>query len=159
MKWEDISLERAEWRIPETKNGESQLVPLVPSAVEILKAIKEENDSGLYSEYVFPSKSKSGHYADPKRAWKRILERATIEIWKEDKRLDSLIEEVEEKLKDKQVYNEFNEIKKEAQKQDFKLPKGITDLRLHDLRRTLGSYQASLGANSFIIGKSLGHKS
>lgn len=36
---------------------------------------------------------------------------------------------------------------------------GIEDLRIHDLRRTLGSYQAITGANSFVIGKSLGHKS
>ena len=35
----------------------------------------------------------------------------------------------------------------------------IEDLRIHDLRRTLGSWQAATGANSFIIGKSLGHKS
>jgi len=36
---------------------------------------------------------------------------------------------------------------------------GICDLRVHDLRRTLGSWQAAAGANSYIIGKSLGHKS
>jgi integrase len=35
---------------------------------------------------------------------------------------------------------------------------GIKDLRLHDLRRTLGSWQAATGANSYIIGRSLGHK-
>ena len=35
---------------------------------------------------------------------------------------------------------------------------GIKDLRLHDLRRTLGSWQAATGANSFMIGLSLGHK-
>jgi len=35
---------------------------------------------------------------------------------------------------------------------------GIKDLRLHDLRRTLGSYQAAAGASLAIIGKSLGHK-
>lgn len=35
----------------------------------------------------------------------------------------------------------------------------IADLRIHDLRRTLGSWQAALGANSYIIGKSLGHTS
>ncbi len=34
----------------------------------------------------------------------------------------------------------------------------INDLRIHDLRRTLGSWQAATGANSYIIGKSLGHK-
>ena len=36
---------------------------------------------------------------------------------------------------------------------------GIKDLRLHDLRRTLGSWQAATGANSYMIGHSLGHKS
>jgi integrase len=35
----------------------------------------------------------------------------------------------------------------------------IQDLRLHDLRRTLGSWQAATGASLPIIGKSLGHKS
>jgi integrase len=33
------------------------------------------------------------------------------------------------------------------------------DVRQHDLRRTLGSYQAAGGTSLGIIGKSLGHKS
>jgi integrase len=35
----------------------------------------------------------------------------------------------------------------------------LHDLRLHDLRRTLGSWQALQGTSTAIIGKSLGHKS
>jgi integrase len=35
----------------------------------------------------------------------------------------------------------------------------ITDLRLHDLRRTLGSWQARTGASLVVIGKSLNHRS
>ncbi len=35
---------------------------------------------------------------------------------------------------------------------------GISDLRIHDLRRTLGSWQAKTGASLSIIGKSLNHK-
>lgn len=35
----------------------------------------------------------------------------------------------------------------------------IKDLRIHDLRRTLGSWMAHTGANQFVIGKSLNHKS
>ncbi len=35
----------------------------------------------------------------------------------------------------------------------------IENLRLHDLRRTLGSYQAIAGSSLNVIGKSLGHKS
>lgn len=36
---------------------------------------------------------------------------------------------------------------------------GIEDLRIHDLRRTLGSWQARTGTSLAIIGKSLNHKS
>lgn len=36
---------------------------------------------------------------------------------------------------------------------------GLSNLRIHDLRRTMGSWQAATGATTAIIGKSLGHKS
>lgn len=36
---------------------------------------------------------------------------------------------------------------------------GIEDLRLHDLRRTLGSWMIDTGASLAVIGKTLGHKS
>jgi len=35
----------------------------------------------------------------------------------------------------------------------------ISDLRIHDLRRTVGSYMAIQGVDSKIIGKALGHRS
>jgi integrase len=35
----------------------------------------------------------------------------------------------------------------------------LDDLRLHDLRRSMGSWQAKTGASLIVIGKSLGHKS
>lgn len=108
MRWKDINLKEGTWNIVETKNGNSQLIPLSVDVVAILKSrFKAKKD-----EWVFPSlTSKSGHLESPKNAWKRILKRAELE-----------------------------------------------DLRLHDLRRTLGSWQAATGANSYIIGKSLGHK-
>ena len=34
----------------------------------------------------------------------------------------------------------------------------MTDIRIHDLRRTLGSWQARGGSSLVIIGKSLNHK-
>jgi integrase len=36
---------------------------------------------------------------------------------------------------------------------------GLEDFRLHDIRRTMGSWQARTGASLLVIGKSLGHKS
>lgn len=43
--------------------------------------------------------------------------------------------------------------------QDLLKRADIKNLRLHDLRRTQGSYQAIMGSSLHIIGKSLGHKS
>ncbi len=108
MRWEEVNFDQATWRIPETKNGSSHLVPLPPEAMNILKGRFNAKENG----WVFPSTtSKSGHLEEPKSAWKRILKKASLQ-----------------------------------------------DLRLHDLRRTLGSWQAATGASSYVIGKSLGHK-
>ncbi|MBY0461701.1 MAG: tyrosine-type recombinase/integrase [Alphaproteobacteria bacterium] len=108
MRWQDINFNQATWRIPETKNGSSHLVPLSPEAINLL----QERFKLKENEWVFRSAtSKSGHLEEPKSAWKRILKKAELQ-----------------------------------------------DLRLHDLRRTLGSWQAATGANSYVIGKSLGHK-
>ncbi len=108
MRWKDINVTTATWRIEETKNGDAQSIHLPLQAMEILNARKWQSDS----PFVFSGPGASGHLADPKKAWTRILKEA-----------------------------------------------GIENLRIHDLRRTLGSYQAATGANGYIIGKSLGHRS
>jgi integrase len=53
----------------------------------------------------------------------------------------------------------FEEVQRLAKKAHIDLPIGLMDVRLHDLRRTLGSFQAAAGASQYVIGKSLGHKS
>jgi len=108
MAWKDLDLSSGRWRIPETKAGEPQIVPLHGAALEILKA-RRDTVSGFF---VFPGNGRSGHLEEPKTGWKRILERA-----------------------------------------------GIKDLRIHDLRRTLGSWLATQGESLLLIGKTLGHKS
>ncbi|MGD9637757.1 MAG: tyrosine-type recombinase/integrase [Alphaproteobacteria bacterium] len=110
MRWEEINFNNQNWHIPETKNGESLDVPLVEQAVELLKERYQSIEKD--KTWVFPSKaSASGHFEEPKTAWKSILKKAELE-----------------------------------------------NLRIHDIRRTLGSYQAITGASLPIIGKSLGHK-
>ena len=108
MRWSDINFTTETWRIEDTKNSEALTVHLPKEAVEILTERKWKSES----PWVFEGNGESGHLADPKKAWMRILKEAEIE-----------------------------------------------NLRIHDLRRTLGSYQAATGANGYIIGKSLGHKS
>ena len=112
MRWDEINLVTKEWLIPETKNGEPLRIPLADEAISILKTRKLEMvKNEIRSEWVFPSSGSSGHFVEPKSAWRRVLARAQIK-----------------------------------------------DLRIHDIRRTLGSYQAISGSSLQVIGKSLGHK-
>ncbi|MGZ4978801.1 MAG: tyrosine-type recombinase/integrase [Methylobacter sp.] len=107
MRWDEINLTRAEWRII-TKGNSAQTVTLSPEVITVLT----ERQQTVNSEWVFPGTGKTGHLVEPKKAWKRLLDRA-----------------------------------------------GLSDLRIHDLRRTLGSWQAKTGASLLVIGKSLNHKS
>jgi integrase len=135
MRWEEINWPAATWRIPETKSGESVTVPLSAIGLGILETRK----SSSKCEWVFPGKGATGHLVEPKTTWKRILERAAA-IQKKN-------------------WLEANPAMSEADF-DKEFPNaGFRDLRIHDLRRTLGSWQAATGASLPIIGKSLGHKS
>lgn len=107
MRWEEISFDRSSWRIPDSKNGDPMVLPLVPEVVEVLQA-REPQRSG----WVFPADSASGHLTPPKKRWRALVARAELD-----------------------------------------------NLRIHDLRRSLGSWQAITGASLTIIGKRLGHKS
>lgn len=109
MRWSDINMDRTEWRIPDTKNGEPVIVQLSREAVETLQSRAIQKPT---SEWVFPGAGKTGHMVSPKKGVGTILKAAKIE-----------------------------------------------KLTIHDLRRTLGSWQAITGASLPIIGKSLGHKS
>ena len=155
MRWEEIDFERRIWRIPETKNGDPQDVPLIDYALEILNSIPKTN------EWVFPSDtSKVGHFADPKRPWQRIRILATLSLSKTNPALKEIIEELQSEFsKVIPLTTLFKLIEKEIAKKGLSLPKGVMDLRIHDIRRTLASYQAITGTSLTIIAKTLGQKS
>ncbi len=160
MRWEEINWERKLWRIPDTKNGEPVTVPLIPQAIDILEERKRKTNS----PWVFEGNGAKGHLADPKKTWDRVRRRATIELLKQTPEYAALIEEVENNLIKADNYGYtiaklFKCVLKEAEARNIDLPTGLIDLRLHDIRRTLGSYQAITGASLPIIGKTLGHKS
>jgi len=110
MRWKEISFERLIWSIPaaKSKNAAPMVIPLIPDAVEILTRRRSQTSS----VFVFPGTGKTGHYAEPKTAWRTLIKKA-----------------------------------------------GLDNIRIHDLRRTLGSWQTMTGASSTVVGKTLGHKS
>lgn len=75
MRWEEIDFAGHTWRIPLTKNGTAQTIPLEEDELAILERRRKDIDS----PWVFPGTGASGHLAEPKSGWARILKRAGIE--------------------------------------------------------------------------------
>ncbi|MFZ5557238.1 MAG: tyrosine-type recombinase/integrase [Pseudomonadota bacterium] len=159
MRWRDVSFERAEWRIPRTKNNDPQTVPLSAEAVAILEARKPKDRQ----EFVFPGPGERGHLVEPKKGWERVLERAQAAGL-----LQALSQKAGWKLEQLNAAWALAIVSPKAALKRFALDAkehglapedfALEDLRIHDLRRTLGSWQAKTGASLTIIGKSLNHK-
>lgn len=143
MSWCHVDLESATWHIPpsEAKGGRPLSVVLSAHAVSILRRRKEAVKA-LESEVAKPW---AGRRKKPsaREARRRVL--------------------AQERLKAARVFvfpgrgasGHYVEPKKAWA--SLLERAGLTDLRLHDLRRSLGSWQAGLGHNLAVIQKSLGH--
>lgn len=121
MRWEQIDFDGRIWRIPMTKNGKPQIVPLEDQELALLKRrIAKVNGS----PWVFPGRkdTKTGHLENPYEGWYRICERAGLGSTDTDGKFKA-------------------------------------NVRLHDLRRSLGSWMVDTGASLPVIGQTLHHQS
>jgi integrase len=96
---------------------------------------------------------------EPKRAWSTILRTASLLSLLEALKLDDAARQeadtlLEQGLSPAEERYHAEALNAQINPADF----SMTDLRIHDLRRTLGSWQAKTGASLSIIGKSLNHK-
>ena len=161
MAWADIDLGSANWRIPDTKAGEPLNVPLTSEAMDLLKRRQKLKLGGAF---VFPGPGVKGHLVDPKKAWDRLFDRDEIN------QITALIEAKGEQVLpplhpntgatiDETVEKRLARVKLQAEllKIDCEGCR-LQKTRIHDLRRTQGSWQATTGASLAIIGKGLGHK-
>jgi integrase len=158
MRWTELDLERGEWAIPMTKNGQPQRVPLVPEAIAILKERFEAAAAG--ARYVFPSSradSKYGHIGGEHKAWRRVLDR--VEMTELRARIEKAGGKVDGDDHEHRTYT-LQRLRDVAKRMKIDTDGArLDDIHIHDLRRTMGSWQARTGASMIIIGKSLGHKS
>lgn len=106
MRWADVHLQQAVWRIPHTKANRPHYIPLPQPVVAMLQALPRLQEN----PFVFPGRDGMHHLVNIAKAWTRIRARA-----------------------------------------------GLADVRIHDLRRTLGSWLAASGANLTLIGHVLNH--
>jgi len=146
-RWEDINWHRKELQIPETKAGRKHYIPLSEPAIAILKDIPELKDN----PYIFPGLKRNSHMVNIDKPWRRVRARATVKLWAEHPLTSKLVANMTVKLEREPSYEEVR------QKADFTLPPGIEDVRLHDLRRTVGSWIAQRGNSLHLIGKILNH--
>jgi len=158
MRWAEVDLTHAQWRIPMTKSGQPQNVPLVSEAVAILRErLKTAADDDVF---VFPaarSDSKLGHMSGERKAWLRMLDRDELtQLRQRIENAGGKFDAEPNETMDKALLRARELVKELRIKTDGAR---IEDVRIHDLRRTLGSWQARTGASMVIIGKSLGHKS
>lgn len=163
MRWADVTFERAVWSIPasESKNDEPVDVPLVPEAVAILQARKaaQSDGAGVMPLFAFPAESKSGHMTPPKKRWAQLLDRAELaELMARIAAAGAAFEWANNGTESLERAVARARAAAATMKIDTAGAR-LDDLRLHDLRRSLGSWQAILGASLQIVGKSLGHKS
>ena len=108
MKWEDLNLDRAVWRVPQAIGGPAHTIPLPPQLVGVLQQLPKAQGN----PYVFIGEGAHGHLVNVKRAWHRIRAKAAV-----------------------------------------------TDVRIHDLRRTFGAWLAASGESLSLIGQVLNHRS
>lgn len=179
MRWEDLDLERGQWRIPgeQSKSGEPLVVILAPPVVSLLRSRRRRVP--VVCSWVLPSAaSATGHYTEPKKAWRSLLAQAEQEqllelIAKsdparsiEDLRSEAAGEQATEagrsrrrELKGAPSARVLASFRKQAEQLGLDQSRlGMRNIRIHDLRRTLGSWQAAHGASLSVIGRSLGHK-
>ena len=148
-KWSDIDWDRKELKLPDTKAGRTHYVPLSEPAMSILREIPRIKGN----PYILPGKKEKSHLVNIDKPWIRAKSLATTLLFldEEDTPLAELIQSLKNKL---QRQPTLPEIIKAA---DFELPTGLQDVRLHDLRRTVGSWMAQSGNSLHLIGKVLNH--
>lgn len=76
MRWDQLDLEARIWSIPSTTTKTNRPYRVALSSVlGVLLALRQK---GSTSEWIFPSKSRSGHLEEPKKVWYAILKSARI---------------------------------------------------------------------------------
>jgi integrase len=148
-RWENVDLERGIIRLPNTKAGNDHDLPLPPQAVAILKDLPRM----LGNPHVFPSPlpTECGKpMRDVKRQWKRIRETASIDLWTaaNPKRAAELQAKAGDNAEQRRALI-LGDMHATGAKP--------FDIRLHDLRRTVGSWLALSGNSLQLIGKVLNH--
>jgi integrase len=172
-RWDDIDLDRGELRLADTKAGRTHYIPLSAAALALLRQIPRHPGN----PFVLPGSGPRGATAEEKakrpaalvnisKPWNRVRTAATLARWREEPEVAALIDRLTEQragTKSKHAAKDWTpsptlaEIREAAAAESLDLPPAIDDVRLHDLRRTVGSWLAQAGNSLHLIGRVLNH--
>ncbi len=157
--WNQFAVEPGFWVKPSarTKQRRVHKAPLGPAAIELLEQIRErETTKRARSEFVFPGQVYGQPLKHLHKTWKEISGTATVSQWADsrDPQITGLIGELEKSLGRRPTVMECEAL---AEASSVKLPPGLTDARIYDLRHTFASVGAGGGLSLQIIGRLLGH--
>jgi integrase len=162
MKWADINMIDQVWRIPDTKSGEPQNVVLTGPMMELLQGRRDQ--TARTDVFVFPGVGERGHLVEPRKAWVRLFDRDELSqirvlIESAGGQFAPLVDPATGDSIPEALPAQLERAKSEAKSLGIDhTGLRMEHLRIHDLRRTMGSWQAIGGESLTVIGKSLGHK-
>ncbi|WP_135080082.1 site-specific integrase [Terasakiella sp. SH-1] len=148
-KWEYVNWERACLSLPDSKTGAKD-IPLNGPALAILQGIDKLKDN----PYMIVGKFKGTHWEDLSPTWRRIRQRATVMLLEQDDVWGPVIKRHQEETGKTPTLNDLEKI---ATDKDYKLPGGVTDVRIHDLRHSFASIGVGAGITLHQIGGLMGH--
>ena len=149
LRWDDVDFERACLRLPESKTG-PKVIYLNPPALAVLNGLQRQDDS----PWVIAGREPGQPLVNLRKPWYRVRDQATIRLWAEKERIGPVVAKLKKKLARELS---VTEVRTTAKKEKRALPRGLTDVRLHDLRHSFASVGATSGLSLPIIGALLGH--
>lgn len=153
LQWKDVDFKNRLIRLQESKTGQKTIYLSAP-ALQILSEIPRIDGN----PYVICGKGDGAGLVNIKRAWNTIRQIATLDIWRQDEKLAALVDEAAAKLPEGHSKPAlFSAVQKLAAKRKTKLPEGITDVHIHDLRHNYASTAVAAGHHLKVIGSLLGH--
>jgi integrase len=141
-------------RLPDTKSGEEQYLTLNAAALAIIQALPKVEGN----PYIFVGRNKGQHLINISKPWLRVRARATVKLWErhEDKTVSSLVAKLAKEFERQPTHQECVAA---ASAEEIDLPAGLTDIRIHDLRRTVGSYLTQADVDLNKVKEALRHSS
>lgn len=159
MTWGEVDLGKGLWKKPSahTKQKQEHEIPLSAPARLLLKELRDilpKNPAD--DDPVFAGRGNDSAQTTMKKSWHTIRARATVVLFEQESESQpaKLVAALRKSLGREPLLRELDSL---AAKTGVKLPKGLQDLRLHDLRHSYASFLVNEGLSLSTIGALLGH--